>query len=75
MADDPERVNETGSEAGNAVNGDGSENGENNQPLNPTVVQTLARQLIQALGGANPAADGQSSSGTNAHTGESRFTT
>lgn len=76
MADNQERVNETGSNAsaGNADNSDGSDSGETNQPLNLAVVQTLTKQLIQALGGANPAAGGQSSSSTNTHTSESLFT-
>ena len=72
MADEPERWNEAGAEAGNE-DGDGGDIGETGQPMNQAAVQALAKQLIQALGGANPAAGEESSGSTNTHTGENLY--
>ena len=77
MADESGRENEDGTEAGNTEGGgDGGENSESNQLLNEGAVQAIARQILQALGSANPAAGGESSSSsTNTHAGEFSYTT
>lgn len=62
--------NEAGTEARNN-DGDGGNIGETTQPMNQAVLQALTKQLIEALGGENPAAGGESSSSTNMHTSES----
>ena len=69
MSEDTERAN---ADHGNAGDGDGGENWDNAQPLNQAFVQALAEQLVQAMGGANPEAGGESTGGnsTNARTGE-----
>ena len=66
MADEPERRNKAGAEAGNE-DGDRGNIGNMDQPMNQAAVQAFAKQLIQALGGTNPAASGESSGSTNTH--------
>ena len=68
-AEDGSGCVDDGSETENAEGGgDGS---ESNQLLNEGAVQSIARQILQMLGSANPAAGGDSSSSssaTNTHT-------